>query len=86
VRDGHSDGGGTGGVGSYRVTLATSSGGVTANQNQNKFAWNAGAGLLYPFGGAAMFAELRYTDVATAFNVGKLPFAALTVGVRLGRG
>jgi outer membrane protein with beta-barrel domain len=85
---GSSRGGGgyvLGGVGSYRVTLSTSSGGVTVDKPESKFAWNAGAGLTYPFGGAAMFLELRYIDVATAFNVGRLPFVALTAGFRLGR-
>jgi opacity protein-like surface antigen len=74
-----------GGIGSYRATLSTSSGGVTVDTSETRFAWNVGGGLSFPVGRAAMFVELRYIDVATAFSVGRLPFVALTAGFRSGR-
>ena len=74
-----------GGIGSERVTFATKVGTVSVDSSETKFAWSVGGGLTFPIGGAAMFVELRYVDVATAFSVGKLPFVALTAGFRLGR-
>jgi opacity protein-like surface antigen len=74
-----------GGIGSQRATFVTKVGAVSVDTSETKFAWNVGGGLTFPVGGAGMFVELRYIDVATAFSVGKLPFVALTAGFRLGR-
>jgi hypothetical protein len=75
-----------GGIGSCRVTLSETSGGITANTSETKFAWNAGGGLTFPVGAAAMFLEARYVDVATTFFASRnAQFVALTAGIRLGR-
>jgi opacity protein-like surface antigen len=75
-----------GGIGTCRVTLSETSQGITADTSETKFAWNAGGGLSFPFGTAAMFLEARYVSVSsTFFASGKAPFVALTAGVRLGR-
>jgi hypothetical protein len=75
-----------GGIGTCRVTLSETSGGISANTSETKFAWNAGGGLTFPVGTAAMFVEARYVNVTTTFFAsGKAPFVALTAGFRLGR-
>jgi len=74
-----------GGVGSVRATLSTTSGGLTVDQSENKFAWNAGGGVTYPVRLGVLFLEVRYCNVATAFGVSKLPFVAATAGLRFGR-
>ena len=74
-----------GGIGSERVTFATTAGGISADSSETKFAWNAGAGMTFPFAGAGLFVELRYFDVAKVFRLTRLPFFALTGGFRFGR-
>jgi opacity protein-like surface antigen len=75
-----------GGIGTYRITLAETSGGVTADTSETKFAWNVGGGLTFPVGKAAMFAEVRYCSAKTTFfNSGTMPFVAATAGFRFGR-
>jgi opacity protein-like surface antigen len=72
------------GVGVYNVKLAVTSGGVTADSSETKFAWNVGLGLTYAVGGAALFFEARYVDVAKSFDAAKTPFIPITAGVRFG--
>jgi opacity protein-like surface antigen len=74
-----------GGVGTYRLTLSSTSGGLTVDDSENKFGWNAGAGATYPFGGVTGFLEARYNSIATTFvSASKLPFIGITAGVRFG--
>ena len=75
-----------GGGGSYRITLSSQSGGIAAaDQSENKFGWNAGAGATLPVGRAAMFLEGRYFSITNTFiSSGKAPFVALIVGLRFG--
>lgn len=73
-----------GGVGVYNVKLAVTSGNVTADSSETKFAWNVGMGLSYAVGGAALFFEARYVDVAKSFGAAKTPFIPITAGVRFG--
>jgi len=73
-----------GGVGVYSVKLAVTSGGATADSSETKFAWNVGMGLTYAVGGAALFFEARYVDVAKSFGAAKTPFIPITAGVRFG--
>jgi opacity protein-like surface antigen len=75
-----------GGIGTCRVSLSETSGGITASSSETKFAWNAGGGLTFPVRAAAMFLEARYVNVTTKlFASGKAQFVALTAGFRLGR-
>ena len=75
-----------GGGGSYRVTLSSKSGGIAAaDQSENKFGWNAGAGVTLPLSMASAFVEARYFSVKTTFiTSGMAPFLALVAGVRFG--
>jgi opacity protein-like surface antigen len=74
-----------GGVGTYRLTLSSTSAGLTVDDSENKFGWNAGAGATYPFGGLTIFLEARYNSIATTFvSASKLPFIGLVAGVRFG--
>ena len=73
-----------GGLGVYNVKLAVTSGGVTADSSETKFAWNVGMGFTYAVGGAALFFEARYVDVAKAFGAAKTPFIPITAGIRFG--
>jgi opacity protein-like surface antigen len=74
-----------GGVGTYRVTLSSTSGGLTIDDSENKFGWNAGAGATYPMGGLTIFLEARYHSIATTFVAAdQLPFVGLVAGVRFG--
>jgi opacity protein-like surface antigen len=74
------------GIGTCRVTLSETSGGITGSTSETKFAWNAGGGLTLPVRAAAMFLEARYVNVTTnLFASGKASFVALTAGFRLGR-
>jgi len=73
-----------GGVGVYNVKLAVTSGGATADSSETKFVWNVGMGLTYAVGGAALFFEARYVDVAKSFGAAKTPFIPITAGVRFG--
>jgi Outer membrane protein beta-barrel domain len=75
-----------GGIGSYQVSLAVSSGGVTADTSETKFAWNAGGGLTFPVGRTAMFVEARYVNISSTFFLsGKAQLVAVTAGFRFGR-
>ena len=74
-----------GGIGICRVTRSETSGGITGSTSETKLAWNAGGGLTFPVGAAAMFVEARYVNVTTTFFAsGKAPLVALTTGFRLG--
>ena len=73
-----------GGIGVYNVKLAVTSGNTTADTSETKFAWNVGAGLTLPVGGAALFLEARYFDIAKAFDAAKVTFIPITAGVRFG--
>ena len=77
-----------GGGGSYRITLSSKAGGIAAgDQSENKFGWNAGAGITLPIGPGAMFLEARYFSIKSTFiSSGNAPFAALVAGFRFGRG
>ena len=46
---------------------------------------NAGAGLTFPLTPVTMFLEFRYYSIATTFEFARLPYVAVTAGVRLGR-
>jgi opacity protein-like surface antigen len=73
-----------GGLGLYNVKLAVTSQGVTADSSETKFSWNVGAGLSFAVGGAAVFFEARYLDVAKSFDAAKTSYVPITVGVRFG--
>ncbi len=73
-----------GGAGVYKVKLAVTSGGVTADSSETKFTWNVGAGLSVAVGSAAVFFEARYVDVAKSFDASKTSFIPITAGVRFG--
>ena len=74
-----------GGAGTYRLTLSRTSAGITVDDSENKFGWNAGAGATYPFGGVTIFLEARYNTIATTFVAAdQLPFVGLVAGVRFG--
>ncbi len=72
------------GIGVYNVKLAITSGNTTADSSETKFVWNFGAGLSYAVGGAALFFEARYVDVAKSFGTAKTTFIPFTAGVRFG--
>jgi len=74
------------GVGTYRITLSSKAGGIAAaDQSENKFGWNAGAGATLPLGRVAGFLEVRYFNLSTTFIQGeKAPFVAIVAGVRFG--
>lgn len=70
-----------GGGGSYRITYSTPS----ADQSENRFGWNAGAGVTLPLSMGAVFVEARYFSVKNAFiSSGTSPFLAVVAGVRFG--
>ena len=75
------------GGGSYRITLSSKTGGIAdADQSENKFGWNAGAGVTLPLSMASVFVEARYFSVKTTFiSSGMAPFLAIVAGVRFGR-
>jgi opacity protein-like surface antigen len=73
-----------GGVGAYRVTITTTSGGSSADTSETKFAWNLGGGMLYRLRGAALFLEARYVDVTAVSGFPKTTFLPITAGMRLG--
>ena len=73
-----------GGVGMYKVKYSVTSGGVTRPTSETKFSTNAGAGLIYAVGGAALFLEARYVDSKKAFGIAKASFFPITAGVRFG--
>ena len=75
-----------GGGGSYRITLSSKSGGIAAaDQSENKFGWNAGAGVTLPFTIGSAFVEARYFSIKTTYtSSGMAPFLALVAGVRFG--
>ena len=83
-----------GGIGSYRVTRASTFFGATngfrgvaEGMSETRFGWNAGGGLTYPVGGAPMFLEVRYFSITNPLlSSGKAPFVAIVAGVRFGRG
>lgn len=73
------------GAGTYRLTLSSTSAGITTDDSENKFGWNAGAGATYPMGGLSLFLEARYNSIATTIvSSDKLPFIGLVAGVRFG--
>ncbi len=72
------------GIGVYSVKLAVTSGSTTADTSETKFVWNFGLGLTYAVGGAALFFEARYVDVAKSFGAAKTTFIPFTAGVRFG--
>jgi opacity protein-like surface antigen len=74
------------GGGSYRITYSTKSGGVAAaDESENKFGWNAGAGVTLPLSMASVFVEARYFSVKNTFiQGGTAPFLAVVAGVRFG--
>jgi opacity protein-like surface antigen len=73
-----------GGVGMYNFKLSVSSGNVTADTSATKFTWNAGGGLRYSVGRAALFLEVRYFDISSPFG-SDIKFVPIIVGVRFGR-
>ena len=74
-----------GGIGLCRVTLSVSSGGITADTTETKFAWNVGWGATFPGRAAALFVEVRYVHVAAISGVPSTNYVPLTVGARFGR-
>ena len=72
------------GIGLYNVKLAVTSGGATADSSETKFAWDVGAGLIVPVGGASIFFEARYLDVAKSFDSVKTSHFPFLAGVRFG--
>ena len=74
------------GVGTYRITLSSKAGGIAAaDQSENKFGWNAGAGATIPLGRVSGFLEARYFNLSNTFIQGaKAPFVAIVAGVRFG--
>jgi opacity protein-like surface antigen len=77
------------GGGSYRITLSSKSAGIAdADQSENKFGWNAGAGVTLPLSMASVFVEARYFSISNINNAfissGMAPFLALVAGVRFG--
>ena len=74
------------GGGSYRITLSSKVGGIAAgDQSENKFGWNAGAGVTLPAGPGTLFVEARYFSISNTFiSSGTAPFAALVAGFRFG--
>ena len=73
-----------GGIGLESVRVSVTSGGVTKDTRETRFAWNVGAGLAYGIGGAALFLEARSFKVAEASSGVKLTFFSITAGVRFG--
>ena len=73
-----------GGVGVENVRVSVTSGGVTKDTRETRFAWNAGAGLTYGLGVAALFLEARSFRVAEASSGMKIAFFPITAGIRFG--
>lgn len=75
------------GGGAFRNTLSAKSGGVAVEDlSENKWGWNAGAGITYPSGPGALFLEARYFSIPNTFiSSGQAPFIALVGGFRFGR-
>ena len=73
-----------GGSGLENVRVSVTSGGVTKDTRETRFAWNVGAGLTYGIGGAALFLEARYFDVPEASSGMKIAFFPITAGIRFG--
>jgi len=73
-----------GGIGVYSVKLVVASGGVTADSSETKFTWNVGGGVAYPISAGALFFEVRYLQVSSAFGGLKVAFFPVTVGFRFG--
>lgn len=76
-----------GGGGPYRNTLSSKSGEVAVQDlSENKWGWNAGAGITYPAGPGALFLEARYFGIPNTFiSSGQAPFVAIVGGMRFGR-
>jgi opacity protein-like surface antigen len=76
------------GGGAYQTTLWQDSATIAfPDQSENKFGWNAGAGVTLPAGPGALFLEARYVSVANSFiSSGQAPFVAIVGGFRFGRG
>jgi hypothetical protein len=73
-----------GGIGVYNLKLAITSGGTTADSSETKFTWNVGGGFDYGIGSAALFLEVRYVAISSAFGGLKTTFIPITAGVRFG--
>ena len=73
-----------GGIGLENVKVSVTSGGATKDTRETRFAWNAGAGLTYGIGGAALFLEARYFEVPEASSGMKIAFFPITAGIRFG--
>ncbi len=73
-----------GGIGLENVRVSVTSGGVTKDTHETRFAWNAGAGLTYGIGGAALFLEARSFKVAWSSSGMKIAFFSITAGIRFG--
>jgi len=72
------------GIGMYNFKLAVSSGNATVDTSKTKFTWNGGAGLSYRLGGAALFLEARYFDMAAPFGGSDIKYVPIIAGVRFG--
>jgi opacity protein-like surface antigen len=72
------------GIGMYNFKLAVSSGNATVDTSKTKFTWNGGAGLSYRLGGAALFLEARYFDMASPFGGSDIKYVPIIAGVRFG--
>ena len=72
-----------GGIGLEKVRVSVTSGGVTKDTHETRFAWNAGGGLTYGIGGAALFLEARAFKFADPSEM-KIAFFSITAGIRLG--
>ncbi len=68
----------------YHVTISVTSGGVTADNSETKFAWNLGGGMLYRVREAALFVEARYLNVAAVSGLPRTTFFPITAGIRFG--
>lgn len=73
------------GIGLYKAKISVTSGNVTADTSTTKFTWNAGAGLTYRVGRAALFLEVRYFDISAPFGGFDLKYVPIIAGVRFGR-
>lgn len=52
------------GIGFYNTKVSVSSGNVTVDTSQTRFAWNAGVGVTRMFGRTQVFLEVRYFAIS----------------------
>ena len=71
------------GFGMSNFKLSLFSGNMTYDTSKTKFTWNAGGGLSYRVGGAALFLEVRYFDIISPFG-SDIRYVPIIVGVRFG--